>query len=214
MKILIITTHLNIGGIASYTDNLAKTLKEKGEDVFVASSGGDLVERLEEAGVSHKRVNIKTKCEVNPKLIRVIIDLVKFVRENKIDIIHAQTRVAQVVSFFIMKFTKVPYVSTCHGFFKRRLSRCIFPAWGSRVIAISDAVRENLVNVFKVKKERIKIVYNGVDISYLEKQFPQSELDQIKNDFGFINKIVIATVARLSPVKGIGYLVDAAKLLL
>ena len=61
MKILLLTTHLNIGGISTYVVSLAKALKDKGEEVFVASSGGVLVSELTHEGISHIKINIRTK---------------------------------------------------------------------------------------------------------------------------------------------------------
>jgi hypothetical protein len=42
MKLLIITTHMRMGGIGVYIVSLANRLSMMGHKVFVASSGGDL----------------------------------------------------------------------------------------------------------------------------------------------------------------------------
>ena len=43
MRVLQVTTHINIGGIANYILTLSGSLKAKGVDVIVASSGGNLL---------------------------------------------------------------------------------------------------------------------------------------------------------------------------
>ncbi len=214
MNILLITTHLNIGGIASYTVNLAKALKAEGENVYVASSGGSLVCSLQESGITHISVDMNTKCELNPRLIGVVMYIKKFALMKDIGIIHAQTRVAQMVGFFVYKITGIPCVSTCHGFFGNKLSRKIFGLWGKRVIAISDAVREYLVNILKVNKSKIEVIFNGIDVSYFDKGFSAEESDKFKEKIGFKNFKLIGTIARLSPVKGIDYMIDAANMII
>ncbi|MFH0839008.1 MAG: glycosyltransferase family 4 protein [Candidatus Omnitrophota bacterium] len=213
MNILLITTHLNIGGIARYTINLAKALKTKGENVYIASSGGILKESLQQFGLLHIDMDINTKCELHPKLIKAIRSLRNFINHNKIDVIHAQTRVSQMVGFFLSKLTGIPYVSTCHGFFGNKLSRKLFGLWGQKVIAISDPVREYLVNALNVKKTNVEVIYNGIDLPYFNKRFSDAELSEVKETIGLKDRIIVGTIARLSPVKGIEYLIDAARLL-
>ena len=157
MKILLLTTHLNIGGISTYVLSLAKALKAKGHDVFVASSGGTLVAELTTGGVSHLKIDIRTKSEISPKVFKAIFDIYRIAKRLDIDVIHAQTRVTQVVGFFASRLCRKKLVTTCHGFFRKNIGRTLFPGWGDRVIAISEAVQEHLVKDFHVKKSRISM---------------------------------------------------------
>jgi glycosyltransferase involved in cell wall biosynthesis len=203
-----------MGGIASYTVNLARALKAKGENVYVASSGGELTERLKENGIPYIDLGIKTKSELNPKLIKAILYLRKYVRKNNIDIIHAQTRVAQMVSFFVSKLTDIPYVSTCHGFFESELPKRLFGLWGEKVIAINDIVKEYSINTLKIKKAKIEAILNGIDIVYFSKGFSNEELSQIKESLGLKNFKIVGTISRLVPIKGIEYFIEAANLII
>lgn len=182
--------------------------------MYVASSGGELKDKLRENGILHIDLNIDTKCELNPKLIKVVFFLKRFVRENDINIIHAQTRVAQAVSFFVSKFTGIPFVSTCHGFFESELSKRLFGLWGKKVIAINDAVKEYMVNTLKIKKSKIEVISNGIDISYFSKRFSNEELDKVKGDLDLKNFRIVGTISRLVSVKGVEYLIDAANLII
>ncbi|MCQ9206995.1 MAG: glycosyltransferase family 4 protein [Omnitrophica bacterium] len=212
MKVLLLTTHLNIGGVAVYTVNLARELKKRGISVFVASSGGDLVKALKKEGIVHLPVNVNTKFEFNPCLLPAFFELRKFVKENKIDIIHAQTRVTQVLAHLLSGASSASYVSTCHGFFKKeRLGRKLFNAWGDHCIAISDVVREHLVKDLKVKKEHVFLIYNGVDVERFAPHMGEKEKGLLRNDLGFARSPVIGSVSRLSPVKGLKYLLFAMK---
>jgi glycosyltransferase involved in cell wall biosynthesis len=101
-------------------------------------------------------------------------------------------------------------VATCHGFFKTRLHRKIFPCWGRKVIAISQAVKRHLGDDFGVKHENIALIYNGLEMN----NFPQYTSEQIadyKKRIGLADGPVIGNIARLSSVKGQNYLIEAMK---
>ncbi|MFH1854408.1 MAG: glycosyltransferase family 4 protein [Candidatus Omnitrophota bacterium] len=210
MRILILTTHLNIGGIGTYTVSLAKALKAKGEDVIVASSGGVLVPELVSGGVSHVKINISTKSEISPKVFKSIFEVYRMTKRLKIDVIHAQTRVTQIVGFLVSKLYRVKFITTCHGFFNRNIGRRLIPAWGDRVIAISEAVRVHLIKDFKVPNEKVFLIHNGIDIKKYLRDFSASEKDDLKDSFGIRkDHAVIGTIARFTPDKGHDILLEA-----
>ena len=212
MKVLLLTTHLNIGGVAVYTINLARSLKAKGVHVYVASSGGTLVKMVEECGIKHTLLNINTKCEFNPKLLGAFVQLRTFIARNNIDIIHAHTRVTQILANALSATTPAAYVSTCHGFFKhRRLSRRFLGAWGNYCIAISDAVRGHLLKDFRVKNDRIFLIYTGVDTEKFSRGKSKDDDRSLREDLGFARSPVVGSISRLSPVKGLRYLLFAMK---
>lgn len=212
MNVLLLTTHLNIGGVAVYTVNLARGLRNGNVSVSVASSGGELVKTLDQESIFHLELGIKTKFEFHPKLLFAFFKLLAFIKKNKIDLVHAQTRVAQVLAYLISRFSGVSYVSTCHGFFKKnRISRKLFPAWGSHVIAISDAVKDHLITDFNIKRDNIFLIYTGVDSEVFAGRIEGNEKDLLKYNLGFDKSPVIGSVSRLSPVKGLRYLLFAMK---
>lgn len=76
-------------------------------------------------------------------------------------------------------------------------------SWGEKVIAISDAVKENLVDYFGVDKDRVSLVYNGIDVKKFLKDFSEEEKDNLKDKFGIKRGYsVIGMVARFTPDKG------------
>ncbi|MDP2921597.1 MAG: glycosyltransferase family 4 protein [Candidatus Omnitrophota bacterium] len=203
MRILLLTTHLNIGGISTYTISLAKALKLKGHEVFVASGGGMLAPELARAGISHINIDILTKSELSPKVFRAIFEISKISKTLGIDIIHSQTRITQVVGFFVSRMRDIPLVTTCHGFFNKNIGREILPAWGDRVIAISDAVKDNLVNYFRVDETRVSMIYNGIEVKKFLKDFSEEEKRDLKDKFGIKRDYsVIGAISRFTPDKG------------
>lgn len=212
MKVLLLTTHLNIGGVSVYTVNLARGLKDKKVSVWVGSSGGELVGKLTKEGISHVKFDVRTKFEAHPKLAVTFFKLLNFIRKNDIDIVHAQTRVTQVLGYLLSIFSRVNYVSTCHGFFKsERIGRKLFGAWGDSIIAISDSVRMHLIKDFKEKSEKVHLIYNGVDDKFFCGDLNENEKGVLRNNLGFFKSPVVGSVSRLSPVKGLRYLLFAMK---
>ncbi|RKY42211.1 MAG: hypothetical protein DRP85_03665 [Candidatus Makaraimicrobium thalassicum] len=212
MRILLLTTHLNIGGIGVYTANLARYLKKRGVDVTVASSGGDLEDTLAEGGVPHIKIDIRTKSEFGIKVWKALPVLAGVIRDGGFHILHAQTRVAQVLGYFAGRITRVPFVSTCHGFFKyRRLSRRFFPCWGEKVIAISKSVRKHLLEDFCLSSGRVVLIYNGIELERYIAGRVTRDHDLIRSMGLAGDTAIIGAVGRLSSVKGFKYLISAFK---
>jgi len=209
MNILHITTHLNHGGIVRYLCSLAVALKEKGHTVSVASSGGDNEAFLRSRGIAHLSLPIRTKNQVDPRLIACNYIVQDYIRKNRIELMHAHTRVTQVLATYVSKRMHVPLVTTCHGFFRPRLHRRLFPCWGNRVIAISQAVKDHLKKDFKVSEDAICLIHSGVETSQLA-PLSAEEKAALKEAVGLPKDCyVIGNTGRFSSVKGLEYLLRA-----
>lgn len=214
MRVLLSTTHLRMGGVPIYVVTLAAALKKAGHQVFVASSGGDLTKRLTANSIPHFKIDMDTSSELNPKILPTAYHLFWLIKENNIEIVHTHTRLTQVLAKALSLITGVAHVSTCHGFFKPRIGRRLFGCWGSKVIAISDAVREDLVHTFHIEKSRIALINNGIDMEVFNKTYSKHEKDAIRRAFGLKDGPVVGIIARLSSVKGHKYLIKAMKVVL
>lgn len=210
MKVLHVNTHMNIGGIGNYILNLTSSMKKKGIDSIVASSGGGLEAELAGLSIKHERIGLDTKFEFAPRVIISGFRLAGIVKREGVDIIHAHSRVSQVASSIASCITGVPYVTTCHGYFKKRL-RKVFDTWGSKVIAISDAVKIHLIKDLGVREDRIALIYSGIDISRFSKSYTEAELRVLKDKLMLRSGPIIGTIGRLSPVKGQRFLIEAMK---
>lgn len=208
MNILYLSSHLNVGGITSYIFSLARGFKERGHNVYVASSPGDRLDRFISEGINYIRIPIKTKSEVDPKILFSLFKLLRVIKEKNIQIVHANTRVTQVLGCLIQKYSGLTFVSTCHGFFKPKFSRRVFPCWGERVIAISQQVSRHLSEDFKVDKEKIRVIHHGIDSSRFVPSDSAAK-SRAKEKFGLQGNRVIGMIARLSDVKGHCYLIEA-----
>lgn len=208
MNILYLTNHLDIGGITSYVLTLSTGLKKRGHNVYIASSGGSLLSRFIEKGIDYIPIPIKTKKEVSPKILASMFKLKDALKSHHIDIIHSNSRTTQVLGCLLSKKINIPHIFTCHGFFKKRLLRKIFPCWGQVIIAISEPVKEHLIKDFKVDEKNIVVIHNGVDIEKF-KRTTEDGRRTTKSIFGLSDGPAIGIVARLSDVKGHLYLIEA-----
>jgi glycosyltransferase involved in cell wall biosynthesis len=206
MNILFLTTHLNKGGISRYVLNLAKGLRNRNHNIWVASRGGEWVEELKNLGILHKCIPIKTKSIISPKLIFSLIRLIPFIRQHKIQIIHSNTRVTQCLAYLIYKLLKVPYISAFHGYYQPSLFRKLFKFGGCQTIAVSYAVGKHLSNDLNIGENKINVVYNGIDKDmFRTKNKERDETEFRKEDF------LIGILGRISEEKGHFLAIQAIK---
>ncbi|MCX5700702.1 MAG: glycosyltransferase family 4 protein [Candidatus Omnitrophica bacterium] len=213
MKILFIINHLNVGGITSYSLTLAKGLKAAGHGVYCATYAGELLPKFKEAGVVYMHIPIKTKKEINPKILYSVFKLSKIIKAEKIDIVHTHSRTTQVLGSLLQWFTGVKHVFTCHGFFKSRILRRLFPCWGDKIIAVSQQVKDHLVQDFKVSDKKIVVINNGIDADRFIGELSKTK-DEIRQELGLNHGPLVGIIARLSDVKGHKYLIEAMKVVL
>ena len=212
MKILHLTTHLNRGGISNYILSVGSALRAKGHQLFVGSDGGEMEEEFREQGFHLKNFPIRTKSELHPKIYAALPSLIHWIREEQIELIHAHTRITQVMADWIQRVSQTPYLTTAHGFYKRRLGRRFLPAWGKRVVAISDPVGDYLLDVFKVPGRNLRVIYNGLDLESFANAFRRHDPQGVRREYGFNERAyVIGITARLVPEKGHEYLIRTAK---
>jgi len=212
MNILLLSNHLNTGGITSYLLSLAKGLKKAGHQVYVASSGGNSLTKFTEQGIIFISIPIRTKSEINIfRLLPSFMILRRHCREKNITVIHANTRVTQVLACLVSAGTGIPFVSTCHGFFKNRLFRRLAPCWGSRVIAISESVRSHCVDDLGLKDSRVSVVYSGIDSEGLRLPVKVNRAELREKYCPGLAGPLVSVVARLSAEKGHPFLIRAMK---
>jgi lipopolysaccharide heptosyltransferase II len=190
MKILLLTPVLDSGGVETGTIDLSKSLKSLGQDVVVVSSGGSLVKELEEHNIKHIELPIHKKSLLT---LLQIPRLIKIIKDEQADIVHAQSRVPAWVAYFACKNTSAAFITSCHGYYSKQMFSNVM-GWGKRVIVISQAIAKHMHDDFRVNKEKIRLVYRGVDLSRYH--FKKKDIKTAKDKF------VIVNIARITPIKG------------
>jgi len=193
MNILFLSTHLNTGGITSYLLTLTKELIAQGHQVHIGTSEGNMEEAFTLLGAKLLKLDIHSKSILDIRIYRALMPLKKYVSENNIDIIHSHTRITQVMGRLLKRLTSIPYVSTCHGFFKKKWSRLLIPCWGDNVIAISDQVKLHLIRDFGVILDQIVVIKSGVDIDEFNPT-TDGQKRETRKHFGFCLKDVLRKI--------------------
>jgi glycosyltransferase involved in cell wall biosynthesis len=123
--------------------------------------------------------------------------------------------VTQVLSWWIQRYFKIPYVTTCHGFYKPRFGRKLLPAWGDHVIAISKPVEGSLLEVFHVKEGKVSTIFNAIDTKDLIERYRQKDAKKIRQELNIEpSDKVLGIVARVVQDKGHEYFLRAAEKLI
>lgn len=211
MKILHLANHLNTGGITTYIRTLAVEQVKAGQDVFVWGARGICSDELKAQGIVVIDDVPRCKSELSPRLWLALPKLIHILKTQSIDIVHAHTRVTQVLAAVATAIVKIPYVSTAHMFYKRRLGRRLFPCWGRAIIAISKVMEEGLRTIFKEEElPPITVVPNGIDVEKLCAKFDNLDRGKIRESYGYRKEdLVILSLCRVIPVKGLHFLVEA-----
>jgi glycosyltransferase involved in cell wall biosynthesis len=135
-----------------------------------------------------------------------IWQIFNFVRKKKIKLIHSNTSRATLYAGPVAKILGIPliwHVRVPHS--DKLLDRFLVP-FSSRIIAVSRIVKRRFS---WLKKDKVVTIYNGVDT---QKFSPCLVQDDLRKKFNINSEdIVIGTVGRLSPEKGLEYLISAIR---
>ena len=112
-------------------------------------------------------------------------------RNNTIILSHARklTSILVLLKRFLIKKLNIIYIA--HNVFNNLKLFSLYP---ERIIAVSNAVRQNLIDYFKIDEKRIKVIFNGIEDVYndkVDKNFYKKNNDRIK----------IILIGRLTKVK-------------
>jgi len=193
MKILMATMQLDIGGAETHIVELSKALKKRGLEIYVASNGGAYVKELEDAGIKHFDVPLNRKSV--SAIRKAYRELKKIIFENDIDIVHAHARIPGFLCALLQKKYKFRFVTTAHWVFSTRFPFNLLTRWGMRSLAVSDDIKQYLIDNYDCREENIRITINGVDT---EKFSDSIDWSDVAAEFGFgENKKRVVYVSRM-----------------
>lgn len=164
LTIVQMVPELQSGGVEKGTVELSAELVRNGHRSIVISSGGRLVEQIEQAGGEHVTWNVRAK---SPLSLRWIWPLKRLLKQNQVDILHARSRIPAWIAYLAWKGMPTEhrphFVTTAHGLYSvNRYSEVM--TRGERVIAISETVKEYLLkNYPRTDQANISVIARGVD---------------------------------------------------
>lgn len=177
--------------------------------VYFTTNGGDSLERMKEVPrVTFQIFRFTTGYKNIIYKKSFYNSLKKFVKENNISLIHTHHRFPEATAVQIASELNIRTVTSAHSFVNG------FKRWGfnsDKVIAVSNSVRNYLINHFKVPAEKVLTLYNPIEKSIIEDKV---SIDSFKSEKKIAdeNKIILF-VGRLCPDKGFDKLIKVFELI-
>lgn len=202
MRIMQILPRMEVGGVERGVIDLTayfkkETTDEEAIENIVVSGGGRLIKELENEGIVHYELPVYKK---SLSSVFLIPKLRKIIDKEKINIIHARSRVPGWLSFFASRGKNACYITTIHGIYKNKWSSEVM-GWGKFVICPSRAVARHMKEKFFVPEEKIVVINRWVNLNKFK--FTESNKRKQSN--------TIVSIGRISPSKGYEYLIEGFK---
>ncbi|MDD4182272.1 MAG: glycosyltransferase, partial [Candidatus Omnitrophica bacterium] len=164
---------------------------------IVISGGGRRVKELEKEGITHYELPVYKKSLFS---LLLIPKLRKIIDREKVNIIHARSRVPGWLSFFASRGKNACYITTIHGIYKSKWPSEVM-GWGKIVICPSRAVARHMKEKFFVPEEKIVVINRWVNLDKFK--FTESSKRKQSN--------TIVSIGRITPSKGYEYLIEGFK---
>ncbi len=213
MKTLIITLEYppQIGGVASYTYNLAKNFSSDEVVVYAPEMKGD---------AEFDRKNKWKTYRANPffwflwpRWLRMLSQVWGLVKQENIGLIYVHHALpAGWVAYLLKKIEKIPYVVFFHGTDlelgiknkKNKLKKICLKA--DKIVVNSEYLKNKFNSAFEGINKEVSVVYPCPDDNFLQPVSP-AELKKLKSQLALEGKNIIITVARMADGKGYPHLI-------
>lgn len=207
MKIVQIMPEFGLAGAEIMCENLTYELIKQGHSVTVISMydyHSAITERLEKAGADVRYLDKKPGLDFS-----MINKMKKIFKEVKADVIHTHRYVMQyAVPAAVMAGVK-RRVHTVHSVARKEndkpariLNRFFYKFLGVTPVALSERIRETIIDEYKIDKSKIPVVLNGIDLSKCKP----------KEDYSVNGNFKILHIGRFSAVKNHIGLLEAFKI--
>ncbi|MBX7043531.1 MAG: glycosyltransferase family 4 protein [Ignavibacteria bacterium] len=215
LRIVQIVSNLSLGGAQRLLLDICKYLKSKDDvDVrMITIDSGEFVPLFREAGIDVK--DLKRKGLVNPAIFR---DLISDLRQQPADIVHTHLQKADFYGRLSAAVTGTKNIcTTYHGYSTGhktasdespgifdKLDDLVIRLSGSRLIAVSETVKNFLVNRSEFNKDRVEVIYNGIDTVEMSKMsMSEEEALSMRQRFkaGRDTRVILIS-GRIEPAKG------------
>ena len=161
MHVLQLLPRLEVGGVERGVVDLAAHLVANGHRVSVISAGGPLVERLRQLGAAHHELPVDEKSPLT--IARCIPVVERLIVSEKVDLVHARSRVPAWIGWAAARRAKRPFLTTAHGFYAPHPASRVM-TWGRVVIVPSQVLGAYLVHRFGMPRVKLRIIPRGVNV--------------------------------------------------
>lgn len=180
MKILMLTTSMDIGGAETHIAELCRGLASLGHTAEVVSAGGKYAETLAIEGIRQHTLPLNKKDPLS--VMRCLRGLTNIIKDGGYDIVHAHARIPAVICGALQKKLGFRFVTTAHLDFKvnalwRRITK-----WGDATMTVSDDLVDYLEREYGVPRKQVSVTVNGINMGL----FAPSEDSRrcVRDEFG------------------------------
>lgn len=171
---------------------------------------GWLTDHLQTLGLPY--VVIENRWSYDPVFL---YELVKLIRREKISLMHSHEFMMTVYGSVASKLTGVPLIGTVHGkvYYPEKRRRILAFRFAvslcAKMIAVSDDLRQYLVDTLNFNPRKVMTLRNGIDLT---RYTASSSRDESRRQFSIPpDALVAGTAGSLFKVKGLEYLLEAAR---
>ena len=217
LTVLQVIPRMRAGGAELGCLQIAEALVKAGHRALVASEGGQLVEALTAAGVSHIKLPLASK---NPFIVANNgRRLAQIIRKENVSIIHARSRAPGWSALAAKQLTGIPFVTTYHSEYSergrlKRLYNSVM-ARSDVVIAVSDYMAYLIRTRYRTPEERIVIIHRAFDpVKFNPAAVTPERAAAVRRLLGAPEgRRVLLLAGRITPRKAQHHLVEALGLL-
>jgi glycosyltransferase involved in cell wall biosynthesis len=160
-------------------------------------------------------------CSRNLRDAAALRRLVRLVRQERIDLIHAHLTYAAIFGALTSRITGRPCVATLHvgpssepfwtrAGLRERLMCLLLERSAAPVVAVSEAVRESYARAGRLDHARIAVVHNGIECETFEREGERR--DEVRRQLGLAPEAkAIIAVSALREGKGLEVVIEAAR---
>ena len=199
LKVLLFAGSFEVRGSSAYTIRLAENLGNYGISATIVCPDAHLIEegkRTELSIQEYPRLRF-------PLLRRFVMGAVKKDFSTDVpDLIHIQSRKVLALGSRLARSLACPYVVTIHDFFPPQ-ERIRFDRFrGRHVIAVSQAVKSELISRTRLPDENVVVIQSGVEAASGKNTTPVFDPGHVP---------VVGTAGPLEAVKGHPFFLGAAQ---
>ena len=100
-----------------------------------------------------------------PNRLRNVVRLIRLVRRERIDLVHAHSRAASWLANIVARVTGVAYVSTVHGRQFAHASSRRFNVYGRQIIVVCEELAVHLRHDLNIHDADIHVIRNPIERS-------------------------------------------------
>jgi glycosyltransferase involved in cell wall biosynthesis len=215
LTVLQVLPHLDMGGVARGTLEIARAITDAGGRALVASAGGNLEARLKGYGGTAVRMPLASR---NPVVIAAnAARLSRLIAQESVDVVNVRARAPAWSAWLASRRTGAALITTWHEIYpERNLSLRLYTsvmARGRPVIAVSEFVAATIARRYPSAAGAIEIIPRGADMEIFAEEVVGAERTiALARNWGLVEdpRPVVMLPGALTRWKGQSVFIEAA----